>query len=258
MIDLLDDAERDAAASEYVLGTLDDADQRAFEAALATDRGLQALVYAWQDRLLPLSARAAALEPARTLWQRIEESVVAAGRARSSAASEGPAAPARATAAGVAPAPRGAPWWQRLGLWQGLAGAAVAATLVLAVLVLQRPLAPPADAARYLAVLQSPDNRATGWIVELRAGGTMRLVPVGDAPPPPPGRALQFWTKAQSATAPTSLGLVQAGQTYELPVARLPAVEAEQLFEITLEPAGGSTIGRPTGPILFLGRTVRL
>jgi anti-sigma-K factor RskA len=41
-------------------------------------------------------------------------------------------------------------------------------------------------------------------------------------------------------------------------VAQLPAVEAQQLFEITLEPATGSPLNRPTGPILFVGRTVAL
>jgi anti-sigma-K factor RskA len=95
-----------------------------------------------------------------------------------------------------------------------------------------------------------------------RAGGLrsdkLRLVPTAAATAAPAGRSLQFWTKAESATAPTSLGLVQAGQTLELPLSRLPAAEARQLFEITLEPEGGSTVGRPTGPILFVGRTVAL
>ena len=118
---------------------------------------------------------------------------------------------------------------------------------------------PAAAGARYLAVLQSPDDRhATGWIVELQAGQTLRLVPVGEAVAVPPGRALQFWTKAQGAAGPTSLGLVRAGQRVEMPVERLPAVGVQQLFEITLEPEAGSPIGRPTGPILFVGRTVAL
>jgi anti-sigma-K factor RskA len=54
------------------------------------------------------------------------------------------------------------------------------------------------------------------------------------------------------------LGLVKAGQTYVVPVSRLPGLGSKQLFELTLEPAGGSTIGRPTGPVLFVGRTVQL
>jgi len=43
-----------------------------------------------------------------------------------------------------------------------------------------------------------------------------------------------------------------------MPVSRLPAVQGRQLFEITLEPAGGSPYDRPSGPILYLGRTVPL
>ena len=41
-------------------------------------------------------------------------------------------------------------------------------------------------------------------------------------------------------------------------MARLPTLEAQQLFELTLEPEGGSPLDRPTGPVLFLGRTVQL
>jgi anti-sigma-K factor RskA len=33
----------------------------------------------------------------------------------------------------------------------------------------------------------------------------------------------------------------------------LPSPATNQFFEITLEPAGGSPTGRPTGPILFKG-----
>ena len=47
---------------------------------------------------------------------------------------------------------------------------------------------------------------------------------MGDTGPVPAGRALQFWTKPEGAAGPTSLGLVRAGQTVELPVSRLPAV----------------------------------
>ena len=33
-------------------------------------------------------------------------------------------------------------------------------------------------------------------------------------------------------------------------------LEPGQLFAISLEPAGGSPLGRPTGPVLFAGRVV--
>ena len=109
-----------------------------------------------------------------------------------------------------------------------------------------------------MAVLQSPDNRTTGWVVEWQAGRGLRLVPAGAAEPVPAGRALQFWTKAEGAAGPTSLGLVRAGEALALPLARLQEVGPRQLFEITLEPENGSPIGRPTGPILYLGRAVAL
>ncbi|MEO6409231.1 MAG: anti-sigma factor, partial [Burkholderiaceae bacterium] len=204
------------------------------------DERLAAEVYAWQDKLLPLTARVASQVPVPSLWRRIELALDAASS---------PSSAAR-------PAPRPVPWWQRLGLWQGLSGAAVAGSLAMGMVLVQRMNAP--EPARYLAVLQSPDAGATGWLVEIQAGRQLKLVPVTESPAVPEGRTLQFWTKPQGASAPTSLGLVTVGKTVELPVSQLPAVEAQQLFEITLEPPGGSPIGRPTGPILFVGRTVRL
>lgn len=251
MIALNDADERSAAAAEYVLGTLEPADRRVFEAALGRDAALQAEVYAWQDRLLPLSAVVPGVEPASDLWARIDTSLDAS----------------RAAEVAAPPRPRSTPsqpsslrWWQGLRFWQGLSAVAVAASVWMGVLLLgtmdRRGVEP--SGARYVAVLQSPDGRTEGWLVELQAGGTLRLLPVGDTPPVPAGRALQFWTKPEGAAGPTSLGLVEAGRALVLPASSLPAVEARQLFEITLEPATGSPIGRPTGPILFVGRTVAL
>ncbi|HCP03638.1 MAG TPA: anti-sigma factor, partial [Pseudomonas sp.] len=37
---------------------------------------------------------------------------------------------------------------------------------------------------------------------------------------------------------------------------QIGAVQAGQLFELTLEPEGGSPLNRPTGPVLYIGRAV--
>jgi len=229
-------------AGEYVLGTLPAAEADDVSARLGQDRALRAAVYAWQDKLLPLSARVSAQQPSSTLWRRIEVALDAAVSAN--------ARPARESTA------PGRPWWQRLGLWQGIGAVGLAMSLLLGVLLVQQLTAE--EAPRYLAVLESPQAAQAGWIVEMQAGGRVRLMPVADGAPVPAGKALQFWTKPEGAAAPTSLGLVQAGQTVDLPATMLPAVESRQLFEITLEPEGGSPIGRPTGPILFVGRSVRV
>ena len=237
--------DRSVAAGEYVLGTLDADARQTFVERLASDPALQAEVYAWQDRLVGLTRRVAAVEPDPLCWREIEARLLPRHM---------PALPGAAFARPAASA--NDPQWRRLRLWQGVSGLALAASLLLAtLLVLRTPSA--TEPAHYLAVLQAPDKSA-GWLVEARVGGRLRLVPIAATAPVPPGKALQFWTKAKGATGPTSLGLVRSGQVTELPAAQLPTLEEEQLFELTLESDTGSPIGRPTGPVLFIGRTRRL
>ncbi len=220
----------DDLAAHYVLGLLEPDAQQAAEKRMAQDRGFARAVYDWQDRLLPLGQRVAPHEVSAGVLARLLERI--GGRK--------PVAPA---------------WWRRAGLWQ----AVTAFSLVLAVaLALRGPLAPEsASAPRYLAVLNSPGNEAV-WVVEVAAGEVLTLKPVGTMPAIPTAKSLQFWTKPKGADKPTSLGLVQAGQALEVPRAKLPAVEAEQLFEVTLEPEYGSPTGRPTGPVLAIGRMIAL
>ncbi len=231
--------DRSVAAGEYVLGTLSDTDRADFERALGGNAALRAEVAYWQDRLLSLTRHAPAVQPAPGGWARIESRL----------------GPARLRAP--------TPWWQRLTLWRGLAGAGVAAAVLMGSLLMLR-LQAPSPEERFVAVLQAPGGGGNGWLVEVStrgaAGGTLRLVPVagGQAVAVPTDRTLQFWTKAPGASGPSSLGLVPVGAVTELPASRLPALMPEQLFEITLEPAGGSPLGRPTGPVLFIGRAVKL
>ncbi|HEX5371325.1 MAG TPA: anti-sigma factor [Aquabacterium sp.] len=242
-MNLQDTQERSANAGEYVLGTLSEQERDTFEAQLKRDRALQAEVYAWQDHLLGFHARAVPADVRPELWRRIVERLGPWTGARHDGA--------RAPAANES-------LWQGVAVWRLISGVALAASLVLATVLLTSRLQSPATPeARYLAVLQAPD-RSTAWIVEAQASGDVRLVPVGVMPPVPAGKAMEFWTKPEGAKGPTSLGLVQRGQTYVVPASKLPALGARQLFELTMEPATGSPIGRPTGPILAVGQTVRL
>jgi anti-sigma-K factor RskA len=231
-----DPAERTAIAAEYVIGSLPGAEQAEFEHALARDFALQKDVYYWQDKLLPMARMLAPVEPSPDVWTRIER---ATARAARTAASDTQS------------------WWNRLAFWRFGAVAASLAVAVLALKLIAPGITPTAQAMRYVAVLQSPDKKDAGWMVEASAGGKLRLTPLGTTTVAP-NKVLQFWTKAQGASGPTSLGLVPPDRVTEIDVARLPTLEREQLFELTLEPEGGSTIGRPTGPIQYVGRTVAL
>lgn len=242
-----DDAdERSLAAAEYVLGTLDAAALATVQARLAHDAALRAEVYAWQDRLLPLLDRVAPSEPDAAVWPAIAQRV--AQRVTPPAATLLPPAPAQPPAANDA-------LWRSRQRWRATALAAMAATVLMATALVLRPAEQP---VRYITLLQAPDTQRTGWVVEATSGERIRLVPMEPGAAVPADKTLQFWTKPQGAERPTSLGLVAPGTRVELPVLRSPGLGEQQLFELTLEPQGGSPTGLPTGPILFVGRSVRL
>lgn len=225
-------------AGEYVLGTLDAAQRHSVEARLRHDPALRSAVEAWEQRLLPLTALAEPVNPGPGLWQRIAASI----------------APASRTA--VRTSNRRWWRWESLALWRGLAGTGFTAAAVLMAVLVMREANPPA-AARYFVVLAAPQSQSPGWLVQAQAEGRLRLVPLG-ADTVPAEKSLQFWTKADGWNAPVSLGLVKPGETIEVPVDKLPPLQPNQLFELTLEPSGGSPIGRPTGPIQFIGRAVKI
>ena len=70
----------------------------------------------------------------------------------------------------------------------------------------------------------------------------------------PEGQTMQVWTLYDPAVGPVSLGtLGRDAAEVVLQGPHLPRPKADQLYEITLEPAPGSPTGKPTGPILVKG-----
>lgn len=108
-----------------------------------------------------------------------------------------------------------------------------------------------------MVVLVAPDDKAPGWVVQASTEQSLKLIPLGMTEVPQ-AKALQFWTKGDKWKGPVSLGLVQPGRPLDVQMKELPPLEPNQLFEITLEPEYGSPIGRPTGPILYIGRAVKV
>lgn len=227
-------------AAAYVLGTLSFAGRERVERRLAAEPGLRAEVDFWQEALLPLTSLVEPVEPSARLWRRIEGSLSAVG------------------AGGVKPVAgaRLRDWWSDLRFWQGLAAGALAAVAVLSAVLLNQLPAGPAP-AQYMVVLVAPGGNAPGWLVRAGNNRQLSLVPLGTGEVPQ-GKSLQFWTKADSWSAPVSLGLVPPGKPMQVSLEKLPPLESNQLFELTLEPLEGSPTGRPTGPIQYIGRAVPL
>lgn len=218
----------DELAGEYVLGTLPLEQRAEVEQRLLHDVQLRAAVDAWEQRLLPLTALAAPVPPSSQLWRRIERTLT--------------------------PAEPPVPWWNLLALWRGLAGAGLAATVVLATLLLTRP---PAADPTFVVVLVAPQSQAPGWVIQASNNQQIQLIPLGTMEVPA-DKALQFWTKGDGWQGPVSLGLVKPGQTLSVPLDKLPPLTQNQLFELTLEDPRGSPTGNPTGPIQAIGRAVKV
>ena len=236
-------------AGEYVLGTLPAAARSAVEQRLATDAALQRAVADWEARLLPLTHLAEPVTPPAALWTRIDTSIQAAS-------TSSVAAPAAPQVRQRAVAPSTIRWWDHLGLWRALAGSGFAMAAVLAAVLVTR-VAPVAAPPQFIVVLVAPQDKAPGWVVQASSPQQISLIPLG-VMEVPADKALEFWTKADDWNGPVSLGLVKPGQPLQIPLDKLPPLQPNQLFELTLEPPTGSPIGKPTGPIQFIGRAVKV
>jgi anti-sigma-K factor RskA len=223
-----------ATAGEYVAGLMSPQELEAFERRIATDAEARRAVADWREKLLALDETVAPVAPSESLWPRIEAAV-------------GKALPAAADRQG---------WLQRI--WADvsalrLATLAGAAAAVLMAVVLVTGLFGTAQQPVVVAVLNAPNTSEAGAIVEAYADGRIRVVPLR-AIPVPEGRTLQVWTLWDRQVGPRSVGLMPVARQIDYRTSGMPRPADQQLYEITLEPAGGSPTGRPTGPILYVGR----
>nr|WP_314356060.1 anti-sigma factor [uncultured Achromobacter sp.] len=253
----------DELAGEYVLGTLSADARRAVQTRMTHDAALRAAVARWEARLLPLTNLSSPVEPSASLWPRIVGTLDAAqakgtAHARVQAHARGQAQ--TNTSAAPRSRPIGPPkpgLWDSLMFWRSVAVGGMAAVLILGSTLALRPASTP-SAPQYVVVLVAPQSQAPGWVVQAQAGqSAVQLVPIA-ATEVPPDRALEFWTKADGWAGPVSLGLIKPGEPVVIPLDKLPPLEPNQLFELTLEPKTGSPIGKPTGPIQFIGRAVKM
>jgi anti-sigma-K factor RskA len=208
-----------------VLGTLDARQTDEVRRALPVNPVLRAAVEAWEARLAPMAGLALPQPPPPELWRRIETSL----------------------AEGSPPTVR--PLRQDR-LWKAWSIGATAVAAGLAAIILLRPAEPP----RMMTVLLT-NSEQSAWLVEAE-GGVLRLASLNSRPVEP-GKVQQLWALPPGATVPTSLGLIPAEASRATVAPGLIQPQAGMLIEITLEPPGGSPTGRPTGPVLFIGRLAR-
>ncbi len=218
-----------ARAAEYVLHLLDASERQVFEARLRDEADLRALVYEWEAHFAPIADEIAPVDPPASVKAAVMSSIA-------------PELPQAASSP-----------WRWLTGFVALGAAAVVAFVLLG------------------PVLRDPGNISPSFQAELAAAdGSLVLVAgvipatheividrlVGGAPA---GRVLELWLIAEGASAPVSLGLLEAEGTTRIrvPDEIAPGVRSGTIA-ISDEPPGGSPTGAPTGTILATGTFVDL
>ena len=214
---------RQRLASEYVLGTLHGRARARFERLLRSDARLRDEVAAWQTRLMPLADAVPPVTPPPRVWRNIR------------------------TRIGMQVISR----WS-LVFWRNLGLISTAAALMLAVYLAILPQRTPA--LTYVALINDTHAKPA-WVVSARGSQlTIKsLAPHALAA----NQSLQLWL-LPSGAKPVSLGLVPlaGSKTAALPIQVSGQFAHASAVAISLEPAGGSPTGQPTGPVLYQGPLV--
>ncbi|ASK35450.1 anti-sigma factor [Alloalcanivorax mobilis] len=219
-----------ALAAEYVLGTLSGAARRRFQTWMMASVRVRQQVWYWERRFQTFNTALPDTPPPAAVWRRIET------RLR--------AQPWSATTT---------PWWRIAWPWQ--LGTLVAATVMVMMVASRMPVSAPSAPDAYLGVVQNQQAEPL-WLIKSGARGLrVRALQAG---PAGPGKDYQLWLLPRSG-APVSLGVIPAAGGDRL-IALSEPQQRELLrsrtLAISLEPAGGSPTGQPTGPVLYQVKVV--
>ena len=205
-------------ASEYVLGTLSPRARLRFERLLRNDADLRAEVVAWQEKLMPLASALPSISPPRRVWRGIEARLGL--RAAMSS---------------------------RLAFWRGLG---LLSSVLSALLIVYVMLGPRVGSEQNYIALINDEQAKPAWLLSTRDNilSMKALTPR----PVAANQALELWLLPRSGK-PISLGLMPISGSKQ---ASLSDKVREQFTQasaiaVSLEPAGGSPTGQPTGPVLY-------
>jgi len=213
----------DRLAAEYVLGTLRGPARQRFERWRSTSSAVDERCAAWEERLMPMLKRLKPAPPPAHVWQQIESRLNLA-------------APPRRTA------------------WRTLAAAAsVLLVMALGTFWYWRTVGP----GHVAQVATISELNGPVWQVDIygRPGEARRLsVTASGLAARPAGHDYELWALPKGG-APVSLGVlpyVELRTQRALTNAQQEALKTAARLAVTLEPAGGSPSGKPTGAIVFV------
>ena len=221
---LAGNAHLDALCGEYLLGTLRGAARRRFARALRQEPLVARRLEHWQGIFTPRYAKMIEAQPSGKAWKRLEREL---GLARYRA-----------------------PWHRRSGFWRGWAFAATAA---LALAIGAQMLRPAPEPSAPIAILAGKAEAAQVTALISRDGRTLELraerpVVAG------PTQSYELWLLPRGGGAPISLAVLGSlDARFALPTAQVGRLGAGAKLAVSVEPAGGSPTGAPTGPVILVG-----
>jgi len=220
---------RELLAGEYVLGVLSGAARRRFERLLMDSRELRHEVAAWEQRFAAWTLTLAPVEPPRRLWWRLMAEVRKDARPRNTEL--------------------------RNTFWRAWA---VAATLVLAIMVVGQQVVPQAERKASAFALVSDPQGHPMWVISVHPEAKRIDMQAVTPNPPPVGKSYELWMLLGSGN-PVPMGLLNSDGTVSEQVSAefLAHLDSVKTLAVSLEPAGGSPTGLPTGPVLYTAALVR-
>jgi anti-sigma-K factor RskA len=218
----------DSLAREYVLGLLPARPRARFARLLSFSLVARRAVMTWERRLAPLAYAVRPVEPPEAAWSGIE------------------------TALGLARAPRA----RAAGLWPALAAAlAVVAVLFGGLYFSQQPTV---ERPAYVSVVT---DAASGpvWLLQAFTEARALRVSTVNPRPAPANSSYELWMLPGGGANPVSLGLLPEMGTAQLALsaAQLGVLAGTMTLAVSVEPAGGSPTGLPTGPVILTAPLIR-
>jgi anti-sigma-K factor RskA len=225
----------DRLASEYVLGTLRGLARRRFDALIGAHLPARRAVIWWEQRLANLVVAVPPVQPPASVWMRIERQI------------------AERNALAEPPRRNATPWWQALA-----ASLAVIVIGLTSLITLREPTV-EVRAVRPAQLAIIADEAAPLWVINAFPEIQQLQVRALRAITIEPNRAFELWMLPDGGAPPVSLGLLPAdGEiTLALNAAAAQTLATTSTLAVSVEPAGGSPTGAPTGPVVYTAALVR-
>ncbi len=217
----------DALAAEYVLGTLKGAPRKRFARLMIEDKTAREAVWRWERQLNSQVDGIAPEKPGADVWTGIAAQID-----------------------GHKSVTRDFSW-----IWRALSGALAILVVVLTLPLLNDDL----DAIRGQVALIEDEGKQPLWLITVDEDSGLIRTRAINVPAQQLDLAYELWALVDGT--PRSLGLLpvsSAPSQTTISPAVIDLVRRSSGLAVSLEPAGGSPTGLPTGPVLYQAQVFEL